>query len=67
MNVKFDMTARLKVVFGCLQAAHAQNFLLFILIDRLGQHSFIPFVFDTFCFLALEIMNLLRGSPKIYA
>ncbi|MCI52655.1 hypothetical protein A2U01_0073901, partial [Trifolium medium] len=29
---------RQKAVFGCLKAAHAQNFLLAISIDGLGQH-----------------------------
>jgi hypothetical protein len=38
VEVKFDMTTRQKTVFGCLQAAHAQNFLLAIQIDGLGQH-----------------------------
>jgi len=38
MEVKFDMTTRQKTIFGCLQAAHAQNFLLAILIYGLGQH-----------------------------
>ena len=38
MEVKFDMTTRQKAIFRCLQAAHAQDFLLAILIDRLGQH-----------------------------
>ena len=38
MEVKFDMTTRQKVIFGCLQAAHAQDFLLAIPIDGLGQH-----------------------------
>jgi len=38
MKVKFDMTTRHKVVLGCLQAAHAHDFLLDIPIDWLGQH-----------------------------
>ena len=38
MEVKFDMTTRQKAILGCLQAAHAQNFLLAIPIDGLGQH-----------------------------
>ena len=38
MEVKFDMTTRQKAIFGCLQAAHAQDFLLAIMIDGLGQH-----------------------------
>ncbi|KAL5703887.1 hypothetical protein ACHQM5_022381 [Ranunculus cassubicifolius] len=38
MEVTFDMTARQKAVFGSLQAAHAQDFLLAIPIDGLGQH-----------------------------
>jgi len=38
MKVKFDMTTRQKAVLGCLQAAHARDFLLAILIDGLGQH-----------------------------
>jgi hypothetical protein len=38
MEVKFNMTTRQKTVFGCLQAAHAQDFLLAIPIDGLGQH-----------------------------
>jgi hypothetical protein len=38
MEDKFNMTTRQKVVFGCLQAAHAQDFLLAIPIDGLGQH-----------------------------
>jgi len=38
MKVKFDMTTRQKAIFGCLQAAHAQDFLLAIPIDGLGQH-----------------------------
>lgn len=40
MDVKFDMTTRQNTVFGCLQATHAQDFLLAILIDSLGQHMF---------------------------
>jgi len=38
MEVKFDMTTRQKAIFGCLQAPHAQDFLLAIPIDGLGQH-----------------------------
>jgi len=38
MEVKFDMTTRQKTIFGCLQAPHAQDFLLAIPIDGLGQH-----------------------------
>ena len=38
MEVKFDMTTRQKTVLGCLQAAHARDFLLAIPIDGLGQH-----------------------------
>jgi len=38
MKVKFDMTTRQKAIFGCLQAPHAQDFLLAIPIDELGQH-----------------------------
>jgi len=38
MKVNFDMTTRQKTIFGCLQAAHAQDFLLAIPIDGLGQH-----------------------------
>jgi len=38
MEVKFNMTTRQKTIFGCLQAAHAQDFLLAIPIDGLGQH-----------------------------
>ncbi|PNY14294.1 auxilin-like protein, partial [Trifolium pratense] len=42
MEVNFDMTIRQKAVFGCLQASHAQNFLLAIPIDGLGQHMSPP-------------------------
>ncbi|CAJ2667597.1 unnamed protein product [Trifolium pratense] len=42
MEVNFDMTIRQKADFGCLQASHAQNFLLAILIDGLGQHMSPP-------------------------
>ncbi|PNY12796.1 hypothetical protein L195_g009435 [Trifolium pratense] len=38
MKVDFDTTARQKTIFGCLKALHAQNFVLAISIDRLGQH-----------------------------
>ena len=38
MEVKFDMTTRQKAIFGCLQAAHAHDFLLAIPIDGLDQH-----------------------------
>nr|GEU99855.1 auxilin-like protein [Tanacetum cinerariifolium] len=38
MKVHFDMTMRQKAVFECLRAPHAQDFLLAILIDGLGQH-----------------------------
>ncbi|GJU04921.1 hypothetical protein Tco_1121351 [Tanacetum coccineum] len=38
MKVHFDMTVRQKAVFECLRAPHAQDFLLAIPIDRLGQH-----------------------------
>jgi len=38
MEVKLDMTARQKRIFGCLQAAHAHDFLQAIPIDGLGQH-----------------------------
>jgi len=31
MEVKFDMTTIQKAIFGCLQVAHAQYFLLFLL------------------------------------
>ncbi|KAK2442574.1 hypothetical protein QL285_013758 [Trifolium repens] len=32
------MTVRLKTIFWCLRASHAQDFLLDIFIDGLGQH-----------------------------
>jgi len=38
MEVKFDMPTRQKSIFGCLQATHAQDFLLAIPIDGLCQH-----------------------------
>ena len=38
MEVNFNMTIKQKAVFGCLRASHAQDFLLAILIDGLGQH-----------------------------
>ncbi|GJU46273.1 putative reverse transcriptase domain-containing protein [Tanacetum coccineum] len=38
MEVHFDMTMRQKSVFECLSALHAQDFLLAIPIDGLGQH-----------------------------
>ncbi|GKA55763.1 hypothetical protein Tco_0754835 [Tanacetum coccineum] len=38
MEVRFDMTVRQKAVFECLRAPHAQDFLLAILIDGIGQH-----------------------------
>ncbi|GJT99689.1 hypothetical protein Tco_1110028 [Tanacetum coccineum] len=38
IEVHFDMTMRHKVVFECLRAPHAQDFLLAIPIDGLGQH-----------------------------
>lgn len=38
IDVKFDMTTRPKTIFGCLQGADAQDFLLVIPIDVLGQH-----------------------------
>ncbi|GJX03380.1 hypothetical protein Tco_0189296 [Tanacetum coccineum] len=38
MKVHFDMTMRQKAVFECLRAPHAQDFLLAIPIDGLGQH-----------------------------
>ncbi|KAK2365696.1 hypothetical protein QL285_079166 [Trifolium repens] len=40
MEVDFNMTTREKAVFGCLKAEHAQDFLLAIPIDGLGQHMF---------------------------
>ncbi|GJX64510.1 hypothetical protein Tco_0298853, partial [Tanacetum coccineum] len=38
MEVYFDMTMSQKVVFECLHAPHAQDFLLAIPIDGIGQH-----------------------------
>ncbi|GJX98848.1 hypothetical protein Tco_0355867 [Tanacetum coccineum] len=38
MEVHFEITLRQKVVFKCLRALHAQDFLLAISIDGLGQH-----------------------------
>nr|GEV74873.1 putative reverse transcriptase domain-containing protein [Tanacetum cinerariifolium] len=38
MKVHFDMTMRQKAVFECLRAPHAQDFLLAIPIDGLGQY-----------------------------
>ncbi|KAK2418388.1 hypothetical protein QL285_040591 [Trifolium repens] len=38
IEVNFQLTTRQKTVFGCLQASHAQDFLLAISIDGLGQH-----------------------------
>ena len=38
MDVDFDMTVRQKAVFECLRAPHAQDFLLTIPIEGLGQH-----------------------------
>ncbi|KAL7603985.1 hypothetical protein Lser_V15G19890 [Lactuca serriola] len=38
MEMHFNMTTRQKAVFQCLRAPHAQDFLLAIPIDGLGQH-----------------------------
>ncbi|KAM0014804.1 putative exostosin [Helianthus debilis subsp. tardiflorus] len=38
IEVQFDLTVRQKAVFECLRAPHAQDFLLAIPIDGLGQH-----------------------------
>jgi hypothetical protein len=38
VEVDFAMIVRQKAVFGCLKAAHAQDFLLVVLIDGLDQH-----------------------------
>nr|GEV82221.1 putative reverse transcriptase domain-containing protein [Tanacetum cinerariifolium] len=38
IEVHFNMTMRLKAVFECLRAPHAQDFLLAILTYGLGQH-----------------------------
>nr|GEX83388.1 putative reverse transcriptase domain-containing protein [Tanacetum cinerariifolium] len=38
METHFDMTMRQKAVFECLRAPHAQDFLLAIPIDGLGQY-----------------------------
>ncbi|PNX96876.1 auxilin-like protein [Trifolium pratense] len=38
IEVNFQLTTRQKAVFGCLQAAHARDFLLAIPIEGLGQH-----------------------------
>ncbi len=38
MEVKFDMTTRYNVIFGCMQAKHAQDVLLANFIDGSGQH-----------------------------
>ncbi|GKB63897.1 hypothetical protein Tco_0920083 [Tanacetum coccineum] len=47
MKVHFDMTVRQKAVFECLRAPHAQDFLLAIPIDGLGQHMS-PACLDSF-------------------
>nr|GEZ00288.1 putative reverse transcriptase domain-containing protein [Tanacetum cinerariifolium] len=39
MKVHLDMTMRQKVVFDCLRAPHAQDFLLAILTNGLSQHK----------------------------
>ena len=39
MYVNLDMTARLKAILGCLQVAHAQDFLLAIPID--GRSAYV--------------------------
>ncbi|KAK2384599.1 hypothetical protein QL285_071930 [Trifolium repens] len=41
MEVDFDMTTRQKAIFGCLKAAHAQDYLLAIHIDGLGRHMYL--------------------------
>jgi hypothetical protein len=38
MQIDYNMTTRENIVFGCLKVAHAQDFLLVIHIDGLGQH-----------------------------
>ncbi len=38
MKVKFDTNTRQKAVLRCLQAVYAQNFLLAMPVDGLGQH-----------------------------
>jgi hypothetical protein len=38
MEVQFDMTTRQKTILGCLQVAHAQDFLPAIPIYGLGQY-----------------------------
>nr|GFA66032.1 auxilin-like protein [Tanacetum cinerariifolium] len=38
IEAHFDMTVRQKAIFECLHAPHAQDFLLAIHMDGLGQH-----------------------------
>ncbi|KAF5811722.1 putative exostosin [Helianthus annuus] len=38
IEVQFNLTVRQKAIFECLRAPHAQDFLLAIPIDGLGQH-----------------------------
>ncbi|KAK2422468.1 hypothetical protein QL285_033000 [Trifolium repens] len=40
MELNFQLTTRQKAIFGCLQAANAQDFLLAIPIEGLTQHMY---------------------------
>lgn len=37
MDVKFDITTRLEEIFICMEATHARDFILYILIEWLDQ------------------------------
>lgn len=38
MKVKFGITTRLEIIFDCLKATHAHDFLLVISTDEFSQH-----------------------------
>jgi hypothetical protein len=63
MEVDFNMTTREKAVFGCLKAEHAQDFLLAIPIDGLGQHMS-PIEYRTI--LRYRLIFFLAATKAIY-
>jgi hypothetical protein len=63
MKVDFNMTTREKTVFGCLKAEHAQDFLLAIPIDGLGQHMS-PIEYRTI--LRYRLIFFLAATKAIY-
>lgn len=63
MDVKFDVATRHKAYFGCLQVAHARDFLFVIPNDGIGRHMS---SIECRTILRYCLITLLFSSNKVF-